>query len=1224
MSVDRKLTLESRGIFFTNKVPTPSVSSKRSPYVCFTCMRNLFSETSAKKHMLSHYHLEHTNIFNKYFETIPPSNSTEKTSVMCKLCKLKLAWADALEHAQTHNVTVWLKPDDLHRTFFRHFISEHQNNIYKCNMCHFIYGHWFHAVEHIKDAKHMKFWNMTSAPSANYAHYENTMAQFEILVKNQIFIGQYKPYYCHACSAGFDNFAQANKHWEGVEHNNMRLKFTNDISQFKMKIPESLDWIKKSIFMVVMKDKIYCKICDIYMIDVKEIDTHVKGHKAEYVSAIEADNKQQSEMENFDPDNHSYGPSVPMTECALTVPDHLMWIISAHKVVVKHQFLYCVICKKVLNNNSAVEGHFLKHLKPSWQETYMRVPRKGLTRDAPATTKEAEKSGFVGTSGLGASSFQTAKRTAVSLGGFEANKIQKMNPSVAKPAFQSVSNNKQILPINSQVANNPPAKNPRPPLLSTPGPSGISQFHPDAMGTHYPAAMTTIPRNGRPGLLGNHPPLLPPFGNLSKTQINKDKNPRPNLIDLMKNIPSLLSKPVSKVPANNPDSSSISNGTTRFSNHPNPPVNNPPVNNQFHNNPRNNPINKPPNAQLPNRPTFGKNNPPKPNPQILPSNNALLNTQIMVKLHKASYLFFNKNMIYDMSPEKKRRIILSSQLSFFVKYTSDYFIYCVVCEKSIPYNLQYIYEHWCSSEHTEYLGKMEEDDKQFSNYPTQFSCLALSKEFMVENQKSGVASGSGLREFTCCACDVSVQDNDSLLGQHFQSETHQKNVQRFRRHSQEMCKDLFPLVESSWYSIEKYSCWPCQKIISNEVPYADHLESRSHLNIIHAMSPAEKKRHYFDSCTVCGILWFGDQDEFPKHCYKDAIHKELTRSIEDRVDHLPEEGINLCSTAEDTIAELIYEADKVLQDRGRESELIRSLELAVRRKFPEAKAHPFGSRMTGLGFTNSDIDIFLDCGGTYDGKFCHPADLIERIHHCLKLDSQAWSVESVIENSRTPIIKVYHSHSLLKCDVSFSNGLSVENTKLLKLYLDAYPPCREMILFIKKWLGICGISGSRNITSYAISWFVIFYLQIRQILPSVASLMTNNHNIKNISGWDVGMRQFSVPNWATELTTKQLLRGFFSYYAAFDYRFNVACPLLGLIKTKKEFLYLQLLPDEMKSYVEHVTTEPDPELFRIDSAMCIQDPYDLSHNLTKAVKKLIVNRFRKLCGKSAQILSSDQ
>ena len=960
MNDSPKLILESKGIFFTSNVPATSISTVSSPYVCFLCMHNIFSAKSATKHSQSYRHLEHMNIFNQYFKIIPPANLTEKTSLICKLCNSKLAWGNAFEHAQTHDLILWFKPEDMHRTFFRHFISEHENKIYKCNLCNYIYGHWFHAMKHITDDNHIKTWKTTSAPSANYALYENTMQQFEILVNNRIFIGESEHYHCHMCNLGFDNISQSQNHWEGVEHKNITFRFFREISLFKMEIPESLEWIKMSNYMVVMKDKIYCKICDIYMTDINEVDAHIKDHEPEYAGVIRKDSGHQLELEDFDPDNHSHGPSVPLTECALVVPKHLKWIISAHKVVVKPDYLFCVICHKILNNNSAVVGHLVKHLKPSWQETNSLVLRKVLAKDCKATTEQAEMSGSIGVAGVaeqGASSSGTVKRTALSPQIYEQKKMQKMDHSGLEPPFQSCNQ------INPQPANNPPSHNPPPLLsnLSNPGPSGISRFEPNFTNPNYPAAMVITPRNGGSGILGNHPPLLPAFSNKNSRNPVKNKNARPNLINLMKSIPSLMSKPINTVLLNNsPGSSSLPNGTAPLINHSVNNQNNPPVNNQVHKNP----INRLSNSLPSNKPTFVKESYPKLNPQFV-SNNSLVNKQIMVKLHKASYLFFAKNMIYDMAPEKKRRIILSSQLSFFVKYTSDYFLYCVVCEKSIPYNLQSVYEHWCSSEHNEYLWKMEEDHKQFSNYPTQFSCLALSKEFMIESQKPGVSSDSKLKEFTCCACDVTVQDNDSLLGQHFRSENHQNNVQRFRRHSEKMCKDLFPLVESSWYNIEKYSCWPCKKILTNEVPYADHLDSRTHMNIIQAMTLAEKESYTFDSCTVCGILWFGDRDEYPKHCYKDAIHKELTRSIEDRVDYLPEEAGNLCSSVEDHIAGLVYEADKLLQDRGRESELIRSLELAVRRKFPEAKAHPFGSRVTGLGFTTSDIDIFLDCGKNF-------------------------------------------------------------------------------------------------------------------------------------------------------------------------------------------------------------------------------------------------------------------
>lgn len=44
----------------------------------------------------------------------------------------------------------------------------------------------------------------------------------------------------------------------------------------------------------------------------------------------------------------------------------------------------------------------------------------------------------------------------------------------------------------------------------------------------------------------------------------------------------------------------------------------------------------------------------------------------------------------------------------------------------------------------------------------------------------------------------------------------------------------------------------------------------------------------------------------------------------------------------------------------------------------------------------------------------------------------------------------------------------------------------------------------------------------------------------------------------------------------------------------------------------------DSETFRIDSPMCIQDPVNLSQNITKAVKKLQLRRFIKCCAESAE------
>lgn len=126
-----------------------------------------------------------------------------------------------------------------------------------------------------------------------------------------------------------------------------------------------------------------------------------------------------------------------------------------------------------------------------------------------------------------------------------------------------------------------------------------------------------------------------------------------------------------------------------------------------------------------------------------------------------------------------------------------------------------------------------------------------------------------------------------------------------------------------------------------------------------------------------------------------------------------------------------------------------------------------------------------------------------------------------------------------------------------------------------------------------------------------------------ISGWETGICT-TFAKTREQFTFTELLRGFFAFYADFDYRNSVACPLLGRTVSKQNFTDANTLPKEMALYIKYVTkrsnNDVEEERFRIDSVMCIQDPYDLSHNLTKAVSKSTLNRFRLFCAASANIL----
>lgn len=62
----------------------------------------------------------------------------------------------------------------------------------------------------------------------------------------------------------------------------------------------------------------------------------------------------------------------------------------------------------------------------------------------------------------------------------------------------------------------------------------------------------------------------------------------------------------------------------------------------------------------------------------------------------------------------------------------------------------------------------------------------------------------------------------------------------------------------------------------------------------------------------------------------------------------------------------------------------------------------------------------------------HCQTLIVMVVYYLSFNKQVWKVEEMILNSRTPIAKVRHVLSGLVCDISVTNGLAVENTKIIK------------------------------------------------------------------------------------------------------------------------------------------------------------------------------------------------
>ncbi|XP_018397182.1 PREDICTED: terminal uridylyltransferase Tailor-like, partial [Cyphomyrmex costatus] len=466
----------------------------------------------------------------------------------------------------------------------------------------------------------------------------------------------------------------------------------------------------------------------------------------------------------------------------------------------------------------------------------------------------------------------------------------------------------------------------------------------------------------------------------------------------------------------------------------------------------------------------------------------------------------------------------------------------------------------------------------------------------------------------CFACDIykfqNVTSNIDFKN-HICTPLHKNNCKRLRSQVEFILEEF----ENLWYSIQYFACVDCNTKFKMKIKFMEHLNNK-HEEVI-----KNKINSRFDFCLTCATLWYKnetnnkDGTNYENHC-QTQVHQYLKKSNDFAVTPLPQPLQKLLRNVNEISADLFKLSNEALND-PKVTQLTDALKHIFGTYQLPVEVFTFGSRVTGLALTNSDIDIYLNFGD----KCIEPESIKKRskqIQNCLRTEHENWDIELTLDRSRTPIIKVKHRSTGLQCDISFTNSLSVENSKLIRSFNTAYPPCQKLTLFLKKWLSLAGLSGPDGITNYALVWLVIFYLQVKFKIPSIADLIKTHNQSKIISGWETGVSDTIFIN-IPQQTIRKLLIGFFEYYGGFDYMHLIICPLLGKTCQKKAFTEVSILPNSMALYITQLHKN-NPEYFRIDSPMCVQDPYDLSHNLTKAVSVFMLKRFKRYCNESLSVL----
>ncbi|KAK9876642.1 hypothetical protein WA026_014020 [Henosepilachna vigintioctopunctata] len=424
-----------------------------------------------------------------------------------------------------------------------------------------------------------------------------------------------------------------------------------------------------------------------------------------------------------------------------------------------------------------------------------------------------------------------------------------------------------------------------------------------------------------------------------------------------------------------------------------------------------------------------------------------------------------------------------------------------------------------------------------------------------------------------------------------------------------------------------FFCEICDLKFYDEMTWDMHFEK---IPEKHKNTAASRRENICEhECLTCKVILYGDALSLRRH--RNSNTRRIERS---RGSFLSEETKKYFSSKtiiNENGQQLLDDVKEVLDEQECILECCRDLEDALSGYFRDCEAHPFGSRISGLGNSDSDLDVFIDIGDMYDGvkkqSEKNQKKIINIAMELFKNKEEFYRITSR-PSARTPIIRLKHKPTELDCDISFRHGLSVENTKFLKFCFQLQPISQTLILVIKKWSHLCVLH--ENITTYAMAMLTIFYLQTEKYLLSVDTVKTlNPTESRVIDGWDTITYTAPIEEVRQHIAMYKggdiviLLKGFFKYYSDFNYKAHVICPLLGTTVLKSQFtedLTGSLLPEEMKSYINKINKEENPEYFRSLSEFCIQDPFDLSHNLTKACSPTFVEKFKHLCTLTYEML----
>ncbi|KZM18964.1 nucleotidyltransferase [Ascochyta rabiei] len=175
-----------------------------------------------------------------------------------------------------------------------------------------------------------------------------------------------------------------------------------------------------------------------------------------------------------------------------------------------------------------------------------------------------------------------------------------------------------------------------------------------------------------------------------------------------------------------------------------------------------------------------------------------------------------------------------------------------------------------------------------------------------------------------------------------------------------------------------------------------------------------------------------------------------------------------------------------LENTRKRDRFVQKVQHMLEKEFPGnlSKVHVFGSSGNMLYTTDSDVDICIQT----------PMTSLEEMHPLAEaLDKYGMERVVCIPQAKVRIVKVWDPELELACDMNVNNVAALENTRMIRTYIQIDERVRPLAMIIKHWtkqrlLNDAGIGGT--ISSYTWICLIINFLQTRDppILPALHSL----------------------------------------------------------------------------------------------------------------------------------------